>query len=61
MKKGEKIVWIVLVIIFGMADLMALHNIYATDARLVTEYVVLGASMVVFIIVALYFINKRKL
>lgn len=61
MKKGEKIVWIVLVIIFGMADLMALHNIYATDARLVTEYVVLGASIVVFIILALYFVNKRNL
>ena len=61
MKKGEKIIWIVLVIFFGVADLMALHNIYATDARLVTEYVVLGASFIVFLILALYFIRKRKL
>lgn len=61
MKKGEKIIWIALIVVFGVADLMALHNIYATDARLTTEYVVIGVSFIVFLILALYFIRKRKL
>jgi len=58
-KKGEKITWIIIGIVFGVADLMALHNIYAADALLFTESVVLGGSFIVFVVLTFRLLKNR--
>lgn len=59
MKKKEKIWWILIGVVLAIADLMAIHNIRATDAKLKVEFYVLAASIVVFIILAIRMKAKR--
>lgn len=47
-------------IVFGMADLMALHNIYAADATLITEWVVLVVSFIIIVVLAFRLLKNRK-
>ncbi|MDZ7777756.1 MAG: hypothetical protein U5L09_20135 [Bacteroidales bacterium] len=59
MKKSVKIWIIVFVILLGIADLMALHNIYATDIILYKEYIILVISLFIYIYLAYRLFSRR--
>jgi len=60
MKRERKIVTITILIALAILVIMALHDIAGNEENLTNEYIILGFSIIIFLIMAIRLYKEKK-
>jgi len=60
MKKEKKIVFITIIIALAILVFMALHDIARSEENLVTEYITIGISIIIFVLLAARLLKEKN-